>query len=155
MDIERTATRVEASTDDMVNARIRRQIEANVAYFARRIHQIDQRLHELDHEWDVERTLETNAAIISIFGLGLGLFRRRALLLPVIVASFLLQHALQGWCPPVPIFRRLGIRTMREINEERYALKALRGDFEGLQNGDPHGDSMDKAEKALSAAELH
>ncbi|HET9942578.1 MAG TPA: hypothetical protein VFR05_04515, partial [Terriglobia bacterium] len=41
----------------------------------------------------------------------------------------LLQHAVQGWCPPVPLFRRLGIRTQREIDEERYALKAMRGDF--------------------------
>ena len=28
--------------------------------------------------------------------------------------------------------RRTGVRTRREIDEERYALKALRGDFSGL-----------------------
>ena len=28
-----------------------------------------------------------------------------------------------------PIFRRLGIRSSREIQRERHALKALRGDF--------------------------
>jgi hypothetical protein len=28
--------------------------------------------------------------------------------------------------------RRLGIRTADEINNERYALKALRGDFENV-----------------------
>jgi hypothetical protein len=43
--------------------------------------------------------------------------------------AFLLQHALQGWCPPVPFFRSRGVRTAREIDQERYALKALRGDF--------------------------
>jgi hypothetical protein len=43
--------------------------------------------------------------------------------------GFLLQHAVQGWCPPLPLLRRLGVRTADEINEERYALKALRGDF--------------------------
>jgi hypothetical protein len=32
----------------------------------------------------------------------------------------------------VPVLRRLGVRTMDEINEERYALKALRGDFESV-----------------------
>jgi hypothetical protein len=32
----------------------------------------------------------------------------------------------------LPIFRRLGFRTASEIDRERYALKALRGDFEEL-----------------------
>lgn len=43
---------------------------------------------------------------------------------------FLLQHAVQGWCPPLPVFRRLGVRTAREIHEEILALKAMRGDFD-------------------------
>lgn len=46
------------------------------------------------------------------------------------MTGFLFQHAIQGWCPPLPILRRLGFRTAEEINQERYALKALRGDFE-------------------------
>jgi len=52
--------------------------------------------------------------------------------------SFCLQHALQGWCPPLTLFRRLGIRTQREIDDERTALKALRGDFADVhvQDGD-------------------
>jgi hypothetical protein len=32
----------------------------------------------------------------------------------------------------MPVFRRLGVRTAREIARERYALKALRGDFAAL-----------------------
>jgi hypothetical protein len=32
----------------------------------------------------------------------------------------------------LPVLRRLGIRTADEINKERYALKALRGDFKRL-----------------------
>ena len=27
------------------------------------------------------------------------------------VLAFLAQHALQGWCPPMPVFRYLGTRT--------------------------------------------
>ena len=27
------------------------------------------------------------------------------------VLAFLLQHALQGWCPPMPVFRWLGFRA--------------------------------------------
>jgi hypothetical protein len=57
---------------------------------------------------------------------------RRWFTLPTIVASFLLQHAIQGWCPPVSVLRRLGFRTRTEIDHERYALKALRGDFNNL-----------------------
>ena len=55
---------------------------------------------------------------------------RRWLALPAIVTGFLFQHAMQGWCPPLPILRRLGFRTAEEINQERYALKALKGDFD-------------------------
>ncbi|WP_291177978.1 hypothetical protein [Gimesia sp.] len=57
---------------------------------------------------------------------------RRFFALPAVVAGFLLQHAIQGWCPPMPIFRRLGFRTQLEIEMERYALKAMRGDFEKI-----------------------
>ncbi|HEV2173318.1 MAG TPA: hypothetical protein VGR71_07115, partial [Nitrospira sp.] len=52
------------------------------------------------------------------------------------VAGFLLQHAVQGWCPTISLFRRLGVRTTQEIDHERYALKALRGDFSRVQQED-------------------
>ena len=127
-----TIERVPAHTAEEINAQIRRQTEENVARYATRGHAaIDQRLAELEYEWDIERTLEANAATISLIGLGLGTFvDRRFFALPALVAGFLLQHAAQGWCPPVPLFRRLGFRTQPEIDEERYALKALRGDFQ-------------------------
>jgi hypothetical protein len=32
----------------------------------------------------------------------------------------------------VGLFRRLGVRTQREIDEERYALKLIRGDFDDV-----------------------
>jgi hypothetical protein len=38
----------------------------------------------------------------------------------------LFQHAVQGWCPPVPILRRMGFRTIYEIEQERRELLALR-----------------------------
>lgn len=156
MNIQRTAARVEKHTDEMVNARIHRQTEANVAYYARRLDEIEQRLNELDQEWDVERAIEANAACLMLFGLGLGIFWKKALVLPMVVGSFLLQHAIQGWCPPVPVLRRMGVRTQREINQERYALKALRGDFEAVSNKDEQdGDSLDRAARAVDASALH
>jgi hypothetical protein len=66
------------------------------------------------------------------------------------VTGFLLQHALQGWCPPVPLLRKTGVRTMREIDIERYALKALRGDFGPIGTG-PHNRDT-RAGQALQAA---
>ncbi|MCE7964610.1 DUF2892 domain-containing protein [Nitrospirales bacterium NOB] len=129
-----TASRVEQSTDAQINDRIRRETERNVAHFAKEDHdEITRRLEALDREWDVERTLEANAASVALLGLGLGaLVDRRFFVLPGMVAGFLLQHAIQGWCPPVPVFRRLGFRTATEIALERYALKLLRGDFAEL-----------------------
>jgi hypothetical protein len=71
---------------------------------------------------------------------------------PAVVTTFLLQHALQGWCPPVPFFRKRGVRTMREIDTERYALKALRGDFGPIGPGPHERDT--RASHALQAARL-
>jgi hypothetical protein len=91
---------------------------------------IDERIRELEREWDVERALEANAATVALLGLGLGItVNKKFLALPVLVTAFLLQHALQGWCPPLPLLRRLGFRTSAEIHEEIIALRILRGDF--------------------------
>lgn len=85
----------------------------------------------LVREWDIERTLEANASTLAFTATMLAAtIDRRWLALPAIVTGFLFQHAMQGWCPPLPILRRLGFRTAEEKNQERYALKALRGDFD-------------------------
>ena len=98
---------------------------------------------DLDEEWEIERWLETNASLLALSGTLLGAFvNRKFLILPCLVLPFLLQHAVQGWCPPVPLFRRKGIRTRREIETEKNALKALRGDFAGVErNGDPTAEA--------------
>ena len=113
---------------------------------------IDARLTQLDEEWDIERCLETMAPSFSLLGLALGMVKdRKWLFLPAFVQTFLLQHALQGWCPPVPVLRRLGFRTADEINEERYALKALRGDFKKLSSQRKGGSSDGRVIAALAA----
>ncbi|MEX2591699.1 MAG: hypothetical protein WD426_02915 [Anditalea sp.] len=95
--------------------------------------EITQRLKELQKEWDIEKTLIVNASSLTLTGLLLGTFvNKRWYIFPGVVASFLLQHGLQGWCPPLPLFRKLGIRSRQEIDEERYALKVLKGDFDDL-----------------------
>lgn len=129
-----TVERVPLHTAAEYNQRIWQQTEANVARYADLGDEaITHRLKELESEWDIERTLEANAASISLLGLALGAtVDRRLFALPALVAGFLLQHAVQGWCPPISFFRRLGVRTATEIDEERFALKAIRGDFRGL-----------------------
>lgn len=126
--------RVRANTVPEVNQRIDEQIERNIRHYSGQTkEEIYRRIRELDQEWDFERVLETMASSVSLTGVVLGsTVDRRWYLLPTAVLSFLLLHAIQGWCPPLPILRGLGIRTREEIARERYALKALAGDFAGI-----------------------
>ncbi|MDX0695672.1 hypothetical protein FB004_10375 [Sinorhizobium medicae] len=140
-----TANRVDAQTSDEINRRLRLQMEERLAYYETHPDQIEARLTELDREWDIERTLEANASTLAFTGTMLAAtVDRRWLALPAIVTGFLFQHAIQGWCPPLPILRRLGFRTAEEINQERYALKALRGDFEAQS-----GNKLDAVLRAV------
>src|SRR5688500_4933379 len=115
-----TAERVRQNTSDEINEVIDRQTKQNIYRYSHASRQvIDQRLGELDEEWDVERYLETMAPSFTLTGLLLGVtVNRQWLIFSAIVQTFFLQHALQGWCPPLPVLRRLGVRTVEEINEE-------------------------------------
>jgi hypothetical protein len=155
-----TIDRVPHATDEEINRRIQRQTRARVRACAIEPRQIDERLRELDAEWDIERVLETNASIAAFAGVALGVtVNRRWLALPALVTAFLFQHAVQGWCPPLPLLRRAGFRTSREIDLERVALKVLRGDFRDRLPAEPRSDSQwagswKRADHALQAAEL-
>ncbi len=139
-----TRNRVPTHSPKDATARIRRELASNVAYFSSHREDIPERLRELDREWDIERAIEANASALAFAGIALAATHdRRWLVLPGLVSAFLFQHAIQGWCPPVPILRKLGFRTSYEIEEERRALKALRGDFE---------NAADNAGTALRAA---
>lgn len=143
-----TRDRVPMNTDACINASIRRKTENNIAYFTSGgTDAITRRLAELDQEWDIERMLETNAATATLIGMTLGItVSKKWFVLPAAVAGFLLQHAVQGWCPPLPILRRMGFRTASEIDYERYALKALRGDFRNVSEAGTAGHALAAAE---------
>jgi hypothetical protein len=151
--IATTASRVTDVTADEINSRLHKETEERVAYYAALgTDAINGRLAELDREWDIERALEANAAVAVIVGVALGItVNRRWFLFPAVVGGFLLQHAVQGWCPPLPILRRLGFRTAEEIAWERYALKALRGDFRGIEPVEV-ADRRGQAEEAVGAS---
>ena len=145
--IPNTADRVEQNSPDEANRKIQSEIQNSVRWHADNPSRIPARLRELDKEWDIERTLEANAATFSLAGVVLGAtVDKRWLLLPALVTTFLLQHAVQGWCPPLPILRSMGVRTAREIDTERAGLKALRGDFANVQT------AQDRPAAALQAA---
>jgi hypothetical protein len=143
-----TEERVPLHTAAEVNRRIEAETEERVRYYMERPEEIDARLAELAREWDIERALEANASALAFLGTVFALVRSRWLLLPGLVSGFLFQHALTGWCPPLPVLRRLGFRTAREIAIERYALKALRGDFAAAARK----KAANRADKALAAA---
>ncbi|MFW6289545.1 MAG: hypothetical protein ACOC0R_01145 [Mariniphaga sp.] len=128
--------RVRKNTSDAQNRKIDLAIEEIIEMYRHlSADEITCRLTELKKEWGIEKTLEVNASSLALTGLILGTFgSRKWYLMPLVVASFLLQHGLQGWCPPLPLFRKLGIRTRQEIDEEMYALKILRGDFDDVSS---------------------
>ena len=145
--------RVRESGSDEVNARLDREMRERVdSYAAKGGAEIWRRIEELEREWDVDRALMSVAGTNVLLGLTLSqTVSRKWLLFPAVVSSFLIYHAVQGWCPPVAVLRRLNFRTRNEIEREKYALKALRGDFE--QAGRISSDEGTGAERALQAAQ--
>jgi len=144
--------RIEEHTAPEVNRRIEEESKAAVlSYAAQGKDAISKRIAELDAEWDIERALMTGAGINVLFGVAMGaLVNRKWFYWPAVVGAFMLQHTLQGWCPPLIPFRRSGVRTRQEIEREKTALRILRGDF-GSVGGDGD-DATAHAEAAWQAA---
>ena len=153
MELNNTAEldRIRAQTNPEVLQEIDSHIEERIRFYATQPPEvISRRIIELEQEWDIERWLETNASTLALGGLLLSMVNRKWLLLTGAVLALLLQHAINGWCPPVPVLRRLGIRTRSEIEREKYALKILRGDFESIA-GDPEQLRRNPASEVLDA----
>jgi hypothetical protein len=123
---------IRAKTPPEMLENIDRQIEERVRYLAAQSRGIiSARIRELEQEWDIERWLDLNMSAAGLSGLALGIAGyRRWLWLASLAAACLLQQVLKGWSPPISLLRRAGLRTRGEIERERIALKALRGDFD-------------------------
>jgi hypothetical protein len=138
-----TVDRVRDVTSECVNERIRHSTQERIC----RVAAGGPRAIEEQLRWDIERCLEVLAPTLTLVGVGLALFRdKKWLALPAVIQAFFLQHALHGWCPPIPVLRELGVRTQGEIEQERYAIKALRGDFR-------HVKGQGSTSQALAASE--
>ncbi len=127
--------RVEMHTSKKINQRIMRKTEENLKkqQYANS-NNLTNRIKQLDNEWDTERVLEANAAtIIFVCSLIGFLTSSYKFIITGIISFFLFVHAIQGWCPPLPLIRRLGIRTQEEIESEKMAIKFLRGDFNNIE----------------------
>lgn len=134
--LERQSDRVRDHSAQVVNRRVVRDIDANLERCQRDGRDaVISRLAELDHEWDIDRVLMANFALLggAAYAIGLdryihrpawGLGRRRRGWLYVFGAQlgFLFMHAAVGWCPPAVVLRRLGVRTKAEIEAERSLL---------------------------------
>jgi hypothetical protein len=112
-----SADRVRRSTSEGRNRQIDRQTDNGIARYSRASPgESRKRIADLDREWYLERMLEVNASTLALTGLVLGLtVNRKWFVLPGNVLPFLLQHGLQGRCPPLPLLRQMGARTRGEM----------------------------------------
>jgi hypothetical protein len=122
--------RIREHSSDSANQRIDRERETRGAIDdalrsseARRA-----RLRELDEEWDIDRALMLNFGVVGAYSAlrAMSQLRRGHIggwtLFFWVQLGFLVNHAVRGWCPPMPLFRRLGFRSAKEIAAERVAL---------------------------------
>jgi hypothetical protein len=119
--------RVRSHTPTHVNWRINHEILGAVTYLSRQSPDVvNNHIKNLDYEWDIDRALMLNFALIggTVFSLGLTQNRKWFYLLGAQTA-FLAWHALSGWCPPVSLLRRMGFRTKTEIETEKRMLLRL------------------------------
>lgn len=150
----RETDRVRRNTAAEQLQKIEQQIEDNIRFYSGLPKAaISQRICQLEREWSTERWLETNASALAFSGVVLGLtLNRKWFALPLLVTGFLFQHAIQGWCPPASVLRKMGIRARAEIEREKYALKLLRGDFEdAVSTMAEQGEHTEKVLAAVSA----
>lgn len=95
---------------------------------------IDNRIKELDSSWDMERTLQLNAAILVLGGILLYSNNKKWAILSIFATAILAQQAFMGNCGPFKFMKFFGVRSRKEIDKEKFALKALRGDFDNIKN---------------------
>lgn len=122
-----TEKRVKMNTNKYVNSKIKKRTLENIEDYTNETDdEIRYRIARLNKEWDIERLLQANAGAILILSCILGAkVNKRWFSITGIVGGFLVQHAFQGWCPPVPLFRQAGVRTSSEIDFEKSVLSNL------------------------------
>jgi len=91
---------------------------------------VNQRLTELEREWTTGRLVKAVTGAMLIVGIALGGFLHPYwLLLTALAGAVLVQYWFFRHSSLSELFRNFGFRTGAEIEDERLALRVLRGDF--------------------------
>jgi hypothetical protein len=94
---------------------------------------ISERLVQLDREWSAGRMTKATLGVLVVAGLALAaLAGPWWLILPALGGFFLLQYLFSRTSWLGVTFRELGFRSGAEIDQEKFALRTLRGDFKHL-----------------------
>jgi hypothetical protein len=151
-DLKKAKDQIRESTSQVFNETIDEKLARKLKLFSNRSpEEISREIDKLENEWDIERVLELSAAGFSILGLIAGRRSSRWLFFSGMIASFLAQQSIQRWSPPLPLLRSFGLRTRKEIEKEKYALKAIRGDFDrmGYANQNNSEVQLDAIKEAI------
>lgn len=94
---------------------------------------IENRLNELDAEWTAGRVTKAVIGVLIVVGFGLtALLNPWWLILPAVGGVFLLQYLFTRSSWLGKMFHEMGFRTGFEVDQEKMALKVIRGDFRHL-----------------------
>ena len=94
---------------------------------------IEDRLNELDREWTAGRMTKAVIGVLIVLGLALtALVNPWWLVLPAVGGLFLLQYLFSRTSWLGKMFQEVGYRSGFEVDQEKMALKVLRGDFRHL-----------------------
>jgi|SRR5579872_3037590 len=93
---------------------------------------IDDRLAELDREWTAGRMTKAAMGMVVVFGLVLAALNPWWLILPAVGGLLLLSYVFGRTSWLGRMFHEMGYRSGFEVDQEKMALKVLRGDFRHL-----------------------
>jgi hypothetical protein len=94
---------------------------------------IEDRLNELEREWTAGRMTKATIGVLLVIGFALTAFLNPWwLILPAVGGVFLLQYLFSRSSWLGKMFHEMGFRTGFEVDQEKIALKVLRGDFRHL-----------------------
>lgn len=120
-----TVPKVECETGDL-ECRVRRLAEAGPTA-------IDERLAQLDRAWTAGRASKATMGVLIVAGLILGLTIDPVwLVLPLAGGVILAEHLFTRQSLVGAAFRAMGLPSGADVEQEKLALKALRGDFKHL-----------------------
>lgn len=116
--------RVRSKSGARINERLDNEMRDRLYYLCiQGPEEIRRRMAEIDREWDIDRAIFALFPVVGGVTQALGQRGHRGFTaLFRVQLGFLFLHAVAGWCPPVPVLRRLGFRTRQELEAEKRAL---------------------------------